>query len=394
VGEPLMRAMGGPAGADAALPAGRRRPVVLPEARAENIPEWLETTTVQTVNGTPSRALVAADVAHVAWAVNLACLGFHVWPLLAADPEHTDELRLDLDPQPGTGFAEARVAARELKALLDELGIAGFVKTTGNRGLHVYVRLQPRWDSYEVRSAAVAAARELERRRPDILTAAWWKEERGERIFLDYNQNAPHKTVFGAWSVRARVGAQVSTPIAWEELDEVDPGELTLASVPARVERDGDPWAAIALSRSSRCSRCTSATARTGSWTRHGRRSIRSSRTSRRASRRAGRGSSEGELADAARVEPLDPQPVGGEDVVERAAAELGGDGLRVRGVGVDQRLRRRAVLGAVVLDGRDEQPGAPERGGDLVERGEPDRCRDRAWRHARRRSAARPPRA
>ena len=124
-------------------------------------------------------------------------------------------------------FPEARAAAWELKALLDELGIAGFPKTTGNRGLHVYVRLQPRWDSYEVRAAAVAAARELERRRPDILTAAWWKEERGKRIFVDYNQNAPHKTVFGAWSVRARKGAQVSTPVRWEELDDVHPDELT-----------------------------------------------------------------------------------------------------------------------------------------------------------------------
>jgi DNA primase len=188
---------------------------------------------------------VAADIAHVAWAVNLACLGFHVWPHRADDPEHADELRLDLDPQPGTGFAEARAAAWELKALLDEAGIAGFPKTTGNRGLHVYVRLQPRWDSYEVRSAAVAVARELERRRPDILTAGWWKEERGERIFVDYNQNAPHKTVFGAWSVRARIGGQVSTPLSWDELDGIDPNALTLATVPARLQRDGDPWAGI-----------------------------------------------------------------------------------------------------------------------------------------------------
>jgi DNA primase len=165
-----------------------------------------------------------------------------VWPNLAADPEHADELRLDLDPQPGTGFRDACVAARELKTLLDELGIAGFPKTTGNRGLHVYVRLQPRWDSYQVRSAAVAVARELERRRPDILTAAWWKEERGKRIFVDYNQNAPHKTVFGAWSVRARKGAQVSTPLRWDELDDVDPDSLTIATVP---ERDGDPWEAM-----------------------------------------------------------------------------------------------------------------------------------------------------
>ncbi|MEA2310678.1 MAG: hypothetical protein QOE28_646 [Solirubrobacteraceae bacterium] len=243
--EPLMRTMGGRPVLMQRFPKGAAGPSFFQKRVPDGAPEWLETTTVQTVNGTPSRALVAADIAHVAWAVNLACLGFHVWPLRAGDPEHADELRLDLDPQPGTGFDEARAAARELKALLDELGIAGYPKTTGRRGIHVYVRLQPRWDSYEVRAAAVAAARELERRRPDILTAAWWKEERGERIFVDYNQNAPHKTVFGAWSVRARPGAQVSTPFAWEELDDVDPDALTVAGVPERVAREGDPWAAI-----------------------------------------------------------------------------------------------------------------------------------------------------
>jgi DNA ligase D len=245
VEEPLMRAMGGRPVLMQRFPNGVGKQNFFQKRVPDNAPEWLETTTVQTVNGTPSRALVAADLAHVAWAVNLACLGFHVWPSLADDQEHADELRLDLDPQPGTGFADAVKAAWELKALLDELGIAGFPKTTGNRGLHVYVRLQPRWDAYEVRAAAVAAARELERRRPDILTAAWWKEERGERIFVDYNQNAPHKTVFGAWSVRSRKGAQVSTPLRWEELDDADPDELTLRTVPERVERDGDPWAAI-----------------------------------------------------------------------------------------------------------------------------------------------------
>jgi DNA ligase D len=245
VAEPLMRAMGGRPVLMQRFPQGAGGPSFFQKRVPQNAPEWLETTTVQTVNGTPSRALVAADPAHVAWAVNLACLGFHVWPYRAEDPAHADELRLDLDPQPGTGFGEARAAAWELKALLDELGIAASPKTTGNRGLHVYVRLQPRWDSYEVRSAAVAVARELERRRPDLLTAGWWKEERGERIFVDYNQNAPHKTVFGAWSVRARAGGQVSTPVSWEELDDVDPDELTLATVPGRVERDGDPWAAI-----------------------------------------------------------------------------------------------------------------------------------------------------
>jgi len=245
IGEPLMRAMGGRPVLMQRFPKGAGGPSFFQKRVPDGAPDWLETTTVQTVNGTPSRALVAADVAHVAWAVNLACLGFHVWPYLAADPEHADELRLDLDPQPGTGFPEARAAAWELKALLDELGIASFPKTTGNRGLHVHVRLQARWDSYEVRSAAVAVARELERRRPDILTAAWWKEERGERIFVDYNQNAPHKTVFGAWSVRARKGAQISAPLRWEELDDIHPDELTMATVPERVARDGDPWEAI-----------------------------------------------------------------------------------------------------------------------------------------------------
>jgi DNA primase len=133
----------------------------------------------------------------------------------------------------------------EVKTLLDELGILSYPKTTGNRGIHVYARLEPRWDSYQVRSAAVALARELERRHPDVVTAAWWKEERGERVFVDFNQNAPHKTVFGAWSVRARPGAQVSTPLRWEELDQIHPDELTMPRVRARVETDGDPWTDI-----------------------------------------------------------------------------------------------------------------------------------------------------
>ena len=245
VREPLLRTVGGRPVLMQRFPHGASGPSFFQKRVPKNAPEWLSTTTVMTVNGTPSRALVIADLAHVVWAVNLGCLGFHVWPFLAEDPEHCDELRLDLDPQPGTDFHDVRLAAVEVRALLDELGIVAFPKTTGNRGLHVYVRLEPRWDSYEVRSAAVAAARELERRRPDILTAAWWKEERGERNFVDYNQNAPHKTVFGAWSVRARPGAQVSTPLRWDELDDVHPDELTVASVPGRLQRDGDPWAAI-----------------------------------------------------------------------------------------------------------------------------------------------------
>ena len=239
VAEPLMRAVRGRPTLMQRFPHGAEGSSFFQKRVPANAPAWLETTTVSTPNGTTARALVLADMAHVVWAVNLACLGFHVWPYLAARPDVADELRLDLDPQPGVAFDDVRAAAAELRTLLDGLGIAGYPKTTGNRGLHVYVRLEPRWDSYQVRAAAVAAARELERRRPDLITAAWWKEERGRRVFLDYNQNAPHKTVFGPLSVRARPGAQVSTPLWWSEVATVDPDQLTIADVP---ERD-DPWA-------------------------------------------------------------------------------------------------------------------------------------------------------
>jgi DNA ligase D len=210
-------------------------------------PAWLETTVVSTPNGTTSRALVVADIAHVLWAVNLGCIGLHLWPYRADDPDHTDELRIDLDPQPGTTFDDVRVAARCVRTLLEEIGMAGYPKTTGNRGIHVYVRLEPRWDSFQVRAAAVALARELERRHPELITANWWKEERGERIFVDFNQNAPHKTVFGAWFARPRIGGQVSTPLAWDDVDTVDPEELTIRTVPERIREGGDPWAAMGL---------------------------------------------------------------------------------------------------------------------------------------------------
>ena len=209
-------------------------------------PDWLQTTVVTTPNGTTSNALVVADAAHVLWAVNLGCLGLHLWPYRADDPGHTDELRIDLDPQPGTSFGEVRAAAAVTRDLLTELGLSSYPKTTGSRGLHVYVRLEPRWDSVEVRAGAVALARELERRHPDLITAQWWKEERGRRIFVDFNQNAPHKTVFGAWFARPRVGGQVSTPLSWEEVDTADPEALTIRSVPDLLDRRGDPWSAVA----------------------------------------------------------------------------------------------------------------------------------------------------
>jgi len=245
VAEPLMRAMGGRPVLLQRFPEGASGPSFFQKRVPRNIPDWLQTTTVSTPNGTTSQALVAADIDHVLWAVNLGCLGFHVWPYLAADPGHADELRIDLDPSPGVDFGHIRLAAGAVRALLTELGITGYAKTTGNRGLHVYVRLAPRWDSYQVRAAAVALARELERRRPELITAAWWKEERGARVFVDFNQNAPHKTVFGAWSVRARPGAQVSTPVAWEELGDIHPDQFTIASLPRRLATAGDPWRAM-----------------------------------------------------------------------------------------------------------------------------------------------------
>ena len=210
----------------------------------KTVPLWLTTMEVSTPNGTTSDALVAADMAHIVWGVNLGCLGFHVWPIRASDPAVTDELRIDLDPSPGVGYPEVRHAAVLTRQLLAELGIEAHVKTSGSRGLHLYVSLQHRWDGYEVRAAAVALAREMERRYPEQITAQWWKEERGARVFVDFNQNAPHKTVFGAWCVRPRVGAQVSTPIFWDELMTIVPDELTIATVPARVAERGDPWEA------------------------------------------------------------------------------------------------------------------------------------------------------
>jgi DNA ligase D len=239
----ILAAMGGRPVLLQRFPNGAEGPSFFQKRVPDKRPDWLQTTIVATPNGTTSQALVAADLAHVLWAVNLACLGFHVWPYRADDPDHADELRLDLDPTPGVDFDMVREAAHEVDELLRSNGLTGWPKTTGNRGIHVYVRLLPRWTSIDVRAAAVAVGRELERRRPDLLTASWWKEERGRRVFVDFNQNAPHKTVFGAWSVRARPGAQVSAPFGWEELPTVHPDDLTIDTVVDRFRRQGDPWA-------------------------------------------------------------------------------------------------------------------------------------------------------
>jgi DNA ligase D len=243
ISDPVMNALGGRATLLQRFPDGAGGKSFFQKRVAAGAPAWLHTTMVETPNGTPSNALVLDDMAHVTWAVQMGCLGFHPWPFRAATPQFADELRIDLDPQPGTTFDTIRLAAVRVKDLLDELEIGSFIKTSGSKGVHIHVPLETRWDSTAVRQAAVALARELERRHPDLLTAAWWKEERGQRIFVDYNQNAPHKTVFGAWCVRPRVGGQVSTPIEWSEVDTVNPDSLTVLTVPDRVEMAGDPWA-------------------------------------------------------------------------------------------------------------------------------------------------------
>ena len=251
VEEPLMATMGGRPTLMQRFPDGASGKSFFQKRVPKGAPKWLETTVVSTPNGTTSNAMVATDVAHIAWAAQMGCLGFHPWPYRAADPGNTDELRIDLDPSPGIDFEDIRAAAKLVKEFLDEFGISAFPKTTGSRGVHIFARLLPGWDSYQVRAAAVAMARELERRHPEQLTAAWWKEERGERVFIDFNQNAPHKTVFGAWSVRARVGAQVSTPFRWEEIDGIIPDEFTMDVVPAKLAAEGDPWAEMYASPNS-----------------------------------------------------------------------------------------------------------------------------------------------
>lgn len=250
VEEPLLAAMGGRPTLMQRFPDGASGKSFFQKRVPKGAPDWLDTTIVSTPNGTTSNAMVASDIAHVAWAVQMGCLGFHLWPY-KAESDYTDELRIDLDPSPGVDFTDIVAAAKNVRDLLDEFGITAYVKTTGSRGLHIFARLELRWDSYQVRAAAVALARELERRHPKTITAKWWKEERGSRVFIDFNQNAPHKTVFGAWSVRARVGGQVSTPVEWDELDTLTPDTLTMGVVPVRFKQQGNPWAAMYESQDS-----------------------------------------------------------------------------------------------------------------------------------------------
>jgi DNA ligase D-like protein (predicted polymerase) len=211
----------------------------------EKRPDWIETARVTFPSGRHADALCVTEVAQVAWAANLATLDFHPWPARRADLDHADELRIDIDPQKGRTFKDAKRVAGLAHEVLTEIGYVGWPKTSGNRGIHVACRIEPKWTFPEVRRAALAFAREVERRAPKLVTTAWWKEERGRRVFIDYNQNARDRTIASAYSVRARRDATVSAPVTWDELPDVDTEDFTLASMPKRFKKLGDVQAGI-----------------------------------------------------------------------------------------------------------------------------------------------------
>ena len=208
-------------------------------------PDFVQTARIQFPSGRYADEIAPTELAVVGWAAQMGTITFHPWPVREDDVDHPDELRIDLDPQPGTDFGDAVRVAAVARGLLDELGYAGFPKTSGGRGVHIYVRIERRWSFTDVRHAAIAFGRELGRRLPGQVTTNWWKEERGERIFVDYNQNARDRTIASAYSIRPKPGAPVSAPLAWDELPHVAPEDFTVATMPARFAEVGDRHAAI-----------------------------------------------------------------------------------------------------------------------------------------------------
>jgi DNA ligase D-like protein (predicted polymerase) len=256
VGEGIMRALGDRPTALERWTSGVHPGITLATGRGDKsdafyskrvpkgAPEYVETTRVTFPSGRTADEVCGANLATIAWCAQMGTITFHPWPTRSGDNDHPDELRIDLDPQPGTTFTDAVRVAGVARELLEELGITGYPKTSGNRGVHVYVRIEPRWEFTDLRHAAIGFGRELERRDPGV-TTAWWKEERGERIFVDFNQNNRDRTIASAYSLRPKAGAPVSTPMTWEELATVtDPSEFNLFTVPDRLA-DGDPWAGI-----------------------------------------------------------------------------------------------------------------------------------------------------
>jgi bifunctional non-homologous end joining protein LigD len=208
----------------------------------ESRPDWIEVVSLKFPSGRTAEEVVPRDAAALAWMANLACLELHPHPVRAEDLDHPDELRVDLDPIPGITWKDVTTVALEVRAVLDELGLVGWPKTSGSRGMHIYVRIERRWAFDAVRRAALALSREIERRMPGRATSKWWKEER-QGVFLDYNQNAKDRTIAGAYSVRPTADARVSAPLAWDEVADCDPAEFTLTSMPERFAAIGDPHA-------------------------------------------------------------------------------------------------------------------------------------------------------
>jgi DNA ligase D len=202
-------------------------------------PEWIRSAMVRFPSGRTAEMLVVADLAHLLWAINLGCLHMNPWPVRSDDLDHPDELRVDLDPTPGIPFQQVREIAMIVKEVLEEHSLVGWPKTSGKRGIHVYARIEPGYDFTEVRRAALALAREVERRSEGVATTAWWKEER-RGVFVDYNQNARDRTIAAAYSVRAMEDARVSCPLEWDEVADVEPETLRIDTVPERFEKLGD----------------------------------------------------------------------------------------------------------------------------------------------------------
>jgi bifunctional non-homologous end joining protein LigD len=213
-------------------------------------PEWLRTVIVKFPSGRSAEMLAVEDGAHLVWAINLGCLDINPWPVRAADVDHPDELRVDLDPTPGIPFSDARDVALLAREVIEEHDLIAFPKTSGKRGIHIYIRIEPAWGFKEVRRAALALAREVEQRAGGIATTAWWKEER-RGVFVDYNQNARDRTIASAYSVRPVADARVSAPLKWDEVADVEPEDLTVLTVPGRFADIGDPGSEIDASAGS-----------------------------------------------------------------------------------------------------------------------------------------------
>lgn len=212
-------------------------------------PDYVETATIAFPSGRTADEVAPTELGVVAWAANLGTLTFHPWPVRRDDVEAVDQLRIDLDPQPGTDFDDAAFVAPHLRELLGELGLTGYPKTSGGRGIHVFVPLAPRWSFVQARRATIAIGRELERRLPEKVTTRWWKEERGAKIFVDYNQMARDRTIASAYSIRPNQRATVSTPLEWDEVDQVHPDDFDITTVPARFAERGDLFAALRADR-------------------------------------------------------------------------------------------------------------------------------------------------